>query len=321
MKNIIKRLKNPHRLSITDYLRLKLFSRFYLDLNKDFHHTILVAGEHRSGTTWLGEMLSKYFHYRFMFEPFHPDEFPEYEEFVYRYIPPDLNNKQYYEKFSKIFRGNIKSEWVDRDNRFFVSKGRVIKFIRINLMLGWIRENFPELPIVFIIRHPCAVVSSRLMVNWDPFEFDLILEQEDLINKFLGSYLDFLEKPKTKLEKLVCLWCIENMVPLKMMSDKKWHVVAYENLVINLEKEFKKIVEYIEPDLKFNPSKVENEKSILTTDGSALLNDIPLLEVWKHRLNSEQIKKILEIVKIFSMDSLYSYETIGNIENFDINKT
>ena len=45
-----------------------------------------------------------------------------------------------------------------------------MKIIRGNLLLAWLVRNF-EFPVLYLLRHPCAVVASRLRWNW-PCDLD-----------------------------------------------------------------------------------------------------------------------------------------------------
>jgi hypothetical protein len=66
----------------------------------------------------------------------------------------------------KVFTGEIRNRWIDRQNERIYSRYRLIKEIRINLALKWLHDNFPEVPILFLMRHPCAVVASRMELGW-----------------------------------------------------------------------------------------------------------------------------------------------------------
>lgn len=54
--------------------------------------------------------------------------------------------------------------------------------------LKWLRIRFPKVPLLFILRHPCAVVLSRKELGW-PADSDLepFLQQESLIEDFLHN--------------------------------------------------------------------------------------------------------------------------------------
>ncbi|NIP33259.1 hypothetical protein GWO25_05260, partial [Candidatus Saccharibacteria bacterium] len=100
------------------------------------------------------------------------------------------------EKFCRqIFTGAIRHPWIDRQVEYLNADFRVIKAIRANLLLKWVHERFPEMPQIFIIRHPCAVVLSRMELGWDT-DKDIapFLSQPKLIEDFLDPYLDVIEQ-------------------------------------------------------------------------------------------------------------------------------
>jgi len=155
------------------FSRIPRLLRYDFEKNHNIENSIFIAGSARSGTTWLAETLSNYFKYRHIFEPFDPRINSMFKYFPYkisnlkipfhpRYIPPNYENLKFKEIFEKIITGRICNIRTDRFNYFFRPEGRVIKSIRSSYFLKWMRNNFPKLPIIFIIRHPCAVVLSRI---------------------------------------------------------------------------------------------------------------------------------------------------------------
>jgi hypothetical protein len=56
--------------------------------------------------------------------------------------------------------------------------------MRAQLFLRWIKQTFPEMPILLLLRHPCAVAKSRLQSCWGA-HLDAFLAQQDLIESLL----------------------------------------------------------------------------------------------------------------------------------------
>jgi hypothetical protein len=79
---------------------------------------------------------------------------------------PGTENPEFHPSAHKVLTGRIHNRWIDRQNEQIRSKYRLIKEIRINLSLKWLHDRFPEVPILFLLQHPCAVVSSRMELNW-----------------------------------------------------------------------------------------------------------------------------------------------------------
>lgn len=304
--------------SLVRKLKRFVFKKFLFEKNHDINSTIFIEGTSRSGTTWLAEILANYLNYRIIFEPFYPQKVEIFEDFIYKqYIPPDYKDKRYYQIFNKILSGKIRDPWIDQVNFTFLGKGRIIKSIRGCFFLKWLKNNFPMIPILYIIRHPCAVVSSRILRGWKAFEIDLILKQEMLIQDHLKPYLDIILGAKTTLQKNTCLWCIQNLVPLKTMKKEDWKIIPYEYLVVDLYNVLMEVLNYINPKIVFEESKVKNYVSFQSREFSAVVQQKNPLNIWKSRLSKQEISEILDIVKKFSLDHIYDNKIIPNIESLE----
>lgn len=154
------------RVSLIDrgmeLLRRKVLRHLLIDRG-DFRQTVLVAGSGRSGTTWVQEIINHRGSYRVVFEPFHPKKIGALSQWKERqYLRPENDSARFLGPAGDILSGRIRNEWVDQHNRRLIAGKRIVKDIRTNLSLRWIKEHFPEVPIVLVLRHPCAVASSQL---------------------------------------------------------------------------------------------------------------------------------------------------------------
>ena len=50
--------------------------KLFIDLSRDYRRSVYLAGDGRSGTTWISEIINCDNRYRYMFEPFHPSFVP-----------------------------------------------------------------------------------------------------------------------------------------------------------------------------------------------------------------------------------------------------
>ena len=138
----------------------KGWRQFYLD-GEDYRQSILLAGTGRSGTTWVQECINRDNSYRVMFEPFHPLKIPLLKDWsMGQYIPEHNLEEKFLIPTKTILSGGIRHPWIDNFNRKHFVRKRLIKEIRAHLFLKWIKVNFPEIPIIFLLRHPCAVANS-----------------------------------------------------------------------------------------------------------------------------------------------------------------
>ena len=284
-----------------------ILSKIFYEKDHDIDKAIILAGTGRSGTTWLGEILMNLLNYRLMFEPFNPRKVNLFKNMPNKfYIPPNEENEEYFGKFEQILTGSIGNRWINQDNRVFKPKGRIIKTIRANLFLKWLKNNFPSVPIVFILRHPCAVVLSRYRKGWAGKDLEIIMKQDKLIEDFLNPYLDVINDAKTTFQKIACLWCIENHVALNTMKENDWILTTYEDLVINPKDQVNKILKYCKIDLEADEDSIKSTSSLTVKKDSAIIEKEDPLKVWKTSLTQSEIEQILEIVKTFSLDWLYN---------------
>jgi hypothetical protein len=302
-------VNKPLKFQITkQYQKLisKLLSRIYRDNIRDLEKSILVVGSARSGTTWLADLIASQFQSRIMFEPFNPILVPEYRDFNYfQYMRPDDENETLYDYCHQIFSGNIRNVWIDREIRHVFPKQRIIKCIRASLMLKWIDIQFPKVPKIFIIRHPCSVVQSRMRLAWaTDGDIRYFLNQPKLIADFLDDKLDVITNAKTNEEKHAIIWSITNLVPIRQFQKEHLNVFRYENLVKNSEEEVPRLFTIL--DIPYKNSVLENlrQPSSTTSRKSAVWTGKNMTDQWKEDLTHEQIERILNVVEIFGLTTL-----------------
>jgi sulfotransferase family protein len=288
---------------------IQLFgSHFYINPNPDVRRSILVAGTARSGTTWLADLIASQIPSRILFEPFNPELVSDYSRFHYfQYMRPGIQNPDFYTFAQKVFTGEIHNRWIDRQNERIISKFRLVKEIRANLALKWLHDNFPEVPILFMMRHPCAVVSSRMELGWaTDRDIDPFLSQPQLVEDHLDPYLDLIRSAGNSEEKHAVIWSVSNLVPLKQFRSDELKVVYYENLCTHPEAELPGIFETI--GYEFSSALVDtiNQPSQTTKAGSAVVAGTDKIGSWKQKLSRSQIDNILRIVHGFGLSHLYS---------------
>ena len=129
--------------------------------------SLIIAGAGRSGTTWLAELVDRLAPSRWVFEPFH-DRVPVGARFAYRWLDPAESDSALEMFWRQALDGSLPDRWVRHLEPGHERPELVlVKTIRGNLMLGWLRQNFPSVPIIALLRDPCDVVASRLRCGWD----------------------------------------------------------------------------------------------------------------------------------------------------------
>ena len=287
-------------------------SRFYFNPNPDICRSILVAGTARSGTTWLSDLIASQIPSRILFEPFNPNLVSDYRHFHYfQYMRLGTENPEFYAFAKKVFTGRIRNHWIDRQNERIISEFRLVKEIRANLALKWLHDNFPEVPILFIMRHPCAVVLSRMELGWaTDRDIEPFLSQPHLLEDHLDPYFDLICGTKDVEEKHAVIWCVSNLVPLQQFNSNETKVVYYENLCTQPETELPGIFEAIGYEYPGPLVTHSNQPSQTTRRASAVVTGTDKIATWKQKLSRSQIDKILRVVQAFGLGHLYGDSTL-----------
>jgi hypothetical protein len=282
-------------------------SRLYIDKIPDVNKSILIAGTARSGTTWLTDMIASQVNCRVMFEPFQSELVNEYKKFNYfQYMHHSQQNDQLYTFAQKVMSGKIRDRWIDRENERIFPKYRLIKEIRANLFLKWLHDHFPEVPVLFILRHPCAVVLSRLQLGWaTDTDITPFLQQPALVSDFLLDKLDMINSAEFEEEKHTIIWCISNMVPLAQLTHDDMKLIYYEHLITQPEKELSGIFEYLQQPYKRSVLDQTIVPSLTTKRTSPVVTGENKISNWKKSLSTQQIDRILNVVDAFGLSHLY----------------
>jgi hypothetical protein len=294
-----------------------LGSHFYFNPNPDTRRSILVAGTARSGTTWLGDLIASQLPSRILFEPFNPDLVSDYSRFHYfQYMRPGTENLEFHAFAQKVFTGEIRNRWIDRQNERIFSKFRLVKEIRANLALKWLHDNFPEVPILFIMRHPCAVVLSRMELGWaTDSDIEPFLSQPELLEDHLGPYLDLIGGAVRIEEKHAVVWSVCNLVPLIQFHPDELKIVYYENLCTQPEIELPGVFEAIGYQYSGAAATSINQPSQTTRRASAVVTGTNKIANWKRKLSRSQIDNILRVVHGFGLDHLYRDSSLPLVQS------
>ena len=278
----------------------RLLGTLHVDLDRDHRSSVFLAGSGRSGTTWVSEIINHRNGHRLVFEPFHPGKVAICEDFRRKqYLRPDDRREEYLEPARRVLTGGLKNSWTDRFNRKFVARRRLIKDIRANLLLGWMHANFPEMPIVLLLRHPCAVAASRLALGWRDNLLGT-MEQEELVEDFLGPVEAEIRAARDGFERHVFLWCIENYVPLRQFGPGEIHLAFYENFLARPEDEVRSLFAFLGESFDGRVYRALRRPSPLSRKGES-----PSVDAWCRSVSDSQLERAVEILALFGLDGVY----------------
>ena len=281
--------------------------RCYHDPGPDAMPTAMVVGSGRSGTTWVAEVIDSQIPCRLMFEPCNPDHVEEFRRFHYfQYMRPDEEHPELLAFCDSMMRGDLHGRWVDGHVAHLSPRLRLIKDIRSTLMLGWLKKRFPSVPMLYVLRHPCAVVLSRMRLEWaTDADVQRFLCQPVLVADHVQPYLDVIERARTDEEKHAIVWCLSNLVPLRHFVEGGWTLLYYETLRRSPDIEVPRIFEALGGEFNDGVFSAMRRPSRTTRhSGTRVASGSPDAD-WTRDLTSQQIDRILTIVRGFGLDYLY----------------
>jgi Sulfotransferase family len=279
--------------------------RVFVDLSRDYRRSVYLAGDGRSGTTWLSEIINCDNRYRYLFEPFHPAFVPLVKHFrFFQYLRPDDQNESFLKPAHRVVTGAFRSPRVDSLNKKRIATRRLIKDIFSNLFLKWLQVRFPDMPLILVIRHPCAVAASKMKLKewiWsvNPSDF---LDQPELMADYLEPYRGLIKQTTDEFDKQILHWCLTHYVPLKQFRRGEVHLVAYEHLCEFREREIRRLFAFV--GRTFDPKALEasSKPSATITQDSAVVRKADLVSGWLEKISPAQRRRACEIMKAFGLD-------------------
>jgi len=277
---------------------------------------LVVASSSRSGSTWLADMMSLTLRLQQVFEPLHP----KHNAAVRRLTGFDPNQDHaYYLRASDaypdwnrllqaILTGKIRSHWTDAVPTIWFPQGYLIKMIRANLMLGYISDQFhPKL--IYLVRHPCAVVHSRLKMGWTT-NAGAFLAQENLVEDYLQPWVSQIEREDNVVGSHALGWAIENLVAQRELSTRPHYRIFYEHLIMDTAQETRRITDYVGLKASEIPEGVI-EHSSRTSHRFAIQAPVDRLVSWKKGLSQEDQFRVLDWANRLGI-SWYNMEPMPN---------
>ncbi|MEA3266442.1 MAG: sulfotransferase, partial [Candidatus Fermentibacteria bacterium] len=227
---------------------------------------ILITGIHRSGTTFVGKMLSMAPGVGYIQEPFNPDLGVEGIDLWYPYIRKDIACEKYYTNIvNLILSGQAKyrdrSAWGgsflrmlgkklfgSKDYLRYLASTRlpgsrrlIIKDPLASLASEWLHQTF-GIDVLVLLRHPAGFVASTTRLGWD-FDFSNLTRQNPLMGEFLGEILAPFDPPLMQpWQRAALLWrCIYSALDVYADRNPEMKLIRLEDISANPEEKFRDI--------------------------------------------------------------------------------
>ena len=283
----------------------RLRGQCYVDIG-DHCTTVFLAGVGRSGTTWLSQIINYDNRFRYMFEPFNNRLVNACKGFRDRqYLRPEDQDRRFLDVAQAVLAGRIRDLWVDAHNRKLIARHRFVKEIRVNLLLGWLHTHFPAMSFVLLLRHPCAVASSKIKMGWGT-HLDEFLSQPELMEDHLAPFEDLLRTARDDFERHILLWCVETYVPLRQFRKNEIHVVFYETLCMQSEIEVRRLFAFLNLRVDVRVAATIKRPSAASRPLSAIKTGQSLTEGWRSHITNKQIDWAVSILRRFRLDRIYA---------------
>ena len=231
-------------------LPARLLAGCYLDLGHRIDDTTLVVGTGRSGSTWVAEVVNQAEDHRLVFEPFRADRVRR-ARLIRRghYLHPSEQDDPLAGTIDALLAGRVRGWWTDRQNRCRIARRRIVKSVRATNLIPWIRARHPGLRIVYVVRDPTAVARSWLELGWGD-DLDEVRGQPRLLERLAGARptIEAVAAEGEPLERHVLRWCLENAIPLRAAAELDVHLVEYERLRDDPEREIDRLFAYLGRD-------------------------------------------------------------------------
>lgn len=298
----------------------EIFTRVRVGISKQ---TILIASVGRSGTTWLGNILSSLNGYKLLNEPLRPDD-PSSHEARHRhrpYVDPNEPAPAIRQMLEDAFTGQVfaSHKWdFKSDGRFgmlfehLFNQSVVVKSTRSLRILPWIHRNFDLKGTVILVRHPCAVISS--MLRSGGWGYDQLLEEDispfkQAVGHQAPDYLADRFKPAiedavTNAEILAHMWALDYQIALQHHQQTEGqftHLMTYEEMLIQGQSSIEALCTYLGEKPNEEMMAQLNQASRTASSQFSPENTLEQLQKWKRHLSDETIKAILSVTQMYDI--------------------
>lgn len=284
----------------------------------------IVAGAPRSGTTWLAETLGARIGAKMLDEPLNVGRYPELRSI------PDFSGRmklsekdehpQLHSHLDAAFRGQLPGLYTFPDEAvwrqlalYLTGSKLVVKMVRAGQLWPWLTARFKDCAgLVYIVRHPCAVIASQLRYKhgggWSTKRVPSVdgVVADALPTNVLRRVKHTTAKASSVVEALAVQWCLDNYLPLAAGSASGNRIViTYEDLLLNPEQEMMRIINAIGHDnQKVRPGPINEPSHSVSED---LRSPTRQISKWKKQFTPDEVDAIMGIVEAFGLN-LYTHD-------------
>jgi len=167
---------------------------------------------------------------------------------------------------------------------------------------------------VLLLRHPCAVVASRMSLDWDDGLADF-LDQPALLADWLEPYRGVLEAARDPFERHLLRWCVENWVPLKQFRTGELHITFYEEFCERPDRAVEAMFAFLRKPVNDRVFEQLGKPSSQTRKRkSAIMFGERPTDSWRKVVTPEQRRRAVELLSLFGLNRIYGDDPMPNVE-------
>jgi hypothetical protein len=284
---------------------------------------ILVTGSHRSGSTWVGNVLSNAPGMGYMHEPFNPlYPTPRRSPINSWYLYVSKHNEDVYKPFfsrtfdwdyqsARRFRGinnQFKAMMWLKYGRIFMKNSGKTPLVKDPIALfsaPWLASTF-NMQVVMLIRHPAAFVYSLKRKDWQ-FPFEHLLRQEALMNDLLFEFKEDVAHYSNEKQDIIAQGCLIWRIFYSTVSKfekehKNWIFLKHEDISRDPQNEFKKLFKELNLEFDSNvdgylteSTSAQNPKGTKSDEEQLNRNSVANIDYWKKKLSTSELAQIKEL--------------------------
>ena len=268
-----------------------------------------MASSGRSGSTWLAEVMTATPGNRFILDPTGKlnRNFRHGVPFA-AYVDPMEDDYRLSTLFDQVFSGRYRSSFADQRNRARLPIRRFVKDTNTVNLLPWIVAHYPEVPIIYLLRHPFAVSWSYTELGWRSDPLGRLL-----VNEHFGSHQAEFSAELIRQTFLynVTLWCAENCLAVRELAPGSVHPIFYETMVAQPERELDSLVAFLSRTggawRNWTPIlDAVNKPSWMSVRRSPAADADGWTQTWQRHVDEETGEAGHRILTAFGLDRVYS---------------
>lgn len=304
---------------------------------------IIVGGFGRSGTTWLSDIISKSLGGMILFEPFHPLVCRHARQVIYS---SDARHKTHIlQTWREVTDQECRNRWLLRnhlrspietvpqtyiDAIWQQSPILGYKTIRTNHLSAVAYDILDSVGLIYIIRHPLAVLAS--IINrprfWEEFGWSWHYDQflrtlRDSQTPDVKRWEQEIPTLNTQNQKIIFMWTISQEISLREVRKVEGYIVRYEDVYLYPFAETQKILAYLghsnrtlHPSYLFEPS-LTTLRTFHNSATGFLEDDQRFPRVfWESTIPQEEQSALWQLIRRMQPQSP---EVLGYLERADTN--